>query len=194
MEIMARDTVYRCRKGCSECCTIKLEISPIEAAEISEKTRISANTFIDYTSGLGSLNVAKKWNSEGVSECFFLERGRCKINDYKPVTCKLYPLGLRLSYGGKEIKCEPIDTPRKSCDECIEKEFEERVLTAEEVKDIAEKIIKSRAAMAKLGKEAVLEGRLIDRAMKIYKELSLEEAVGLMKEKYGDWLEYNVSF
>ena len=195
MEIVAKDTTYMCKEGCFECCTMKLEIHPIEAYEISEKTSIPVTDFIDYTSGLGTLNV-RKIEKDGEPLCFFLKDGKCSINDYKPITCRLYPLGLIVEYSdaletGKIIS-EAVDVKRDSC-MFEEKEQKEFTLTSEEIKEISEKVIRTRATMDKLNDElkekAFLE--LYKRATQIYKEISLGECIKILKKRAGK-LEYNI--
>lgn len=196
MEFVAEDTTYDCRKGCTECCKVRLVIPVIEAMEIERNTGISANYFIDGTNGLGNLNI-RKVNVEGEPVCVFLKKGKCEIEDYKPVTCKLYPLGMMIHYGKAhetgEIISEPVSVKRKYCSYGHGKE-EEKTITADEIKRLAEKILKIKATTEKVLKEFGPEELFNhDKVMKAYDEITLEETVEIMRKKYGDYVEYNVS-
>jgi len=183
MKIRASQATYKCAEGCSECCGIALGMNMAEAAEISDKSGVPLYDFTEDTTGMGSLRVKKKPDS---TDCFFLENGRCRIYEYRPVACRLYPLKMSIDLTlGDDVVCSaaPIDRNTVCC------EYEkicrkEKVMPAEELAGIAERALRLQASLLKTLKgwrpgEEGMQARMLET----FRQTDLEEAVGILRKQ-----------
>lgn len=70
-----------CRKGCSACCYVNVQTTPLEASYIEEMTGIKMNKLMKgYMPHLDQKNTP----------CPFLKDGVCSVYDYRPMACRSF--------------------------------------------------------------------------------------------------------
>src|SRR5579859_7419166 len=99
---------YACR-ACSRCCWGKrIPINPYEVARLAEVLGQSTTEFLErHTTNGGSLLAVR---DDGA--CVFLGQGGCTVHAGRPLACRLYPLGRRVSSNGDEMFAEVVPHPR----------------------------------------------------------------------------------
>lgn len=70
-----------CKKGCSWCCRVPVDVSALEVQYISEKTGIKPN----------GLEKGKDWSRDpDKTKCPFLKDGCCSIYEHRPYNCRIF--------------------------------------------------------------------------------------------------------
>jgi uncharacterized protein len=83
---------------CSLCCSFKkIQVNPYEIARLAANLKITTSDVIRSNTSEG---VYLKTRDDG--QCVFLESGGCSVHPDRPLVCRLYPLGRRLSKHGEE--------------------------------------------------------------------------------------------
>lgn len=83
---------------CSQCCMDKkIQVNPYEIARLAANLQISTSEFLLSFTADGVYLGAK---SDG--PCVFLEENGCAVHPDRPLVCRLYPLGRRISADGDE--------------------------------------------------------------------------------------------
>jgi hypothetical protein len=70
-----------CKKGCSHCCHIKVEMTDLEAVQLGEAIGRRPNMNQRYTS------LDEAWFGYH-TPCPFLEDGECSIYEHRPMACR----------------------------------------------------------------------------------------------------------
>lgn len=114
--IRSQDTRYRRESAfsytchaCSRCCHDKIiQLNPYEVARLAENRGISTTEFLSrYTDTDGT---ALKRTNDGA--CVFLTSQGCGVHPDRPLVCRLYPLGRRMSAEGEETFHEVTPHPQ----------------------------------------------------------------------------------
>lgn len=89
---------YTCH-GCSRCCHDKIiQLNPYEVARLAENRRITTTEFLArYTERNGTVLQRVE---EGA--CVFLTPEGCGVHQDRPLVCRLYPLGRKVTAEGEE--------------------------------------------------------------------------------------------
>lgn len=90
---------YDCH-ACSRCCHEKvIQLNPYEAARLAGNRGLSTTEFLDrYTERSGT--VLRRTEADGA--CVFLTPEGCGVHPDRPLVCRLYPLGRRVTAEGVE--------------------------------------------------------------------------------------------
>ncbi|MBN1611688.1 MAG: YkgJ family cysteine cluster protein [Polyangiaceae bacterium] len=98
---------YACRR-CSRCCSGKrIPLDPYEVARIAEQLGLrTTETLERYTTNGGALLAVRE---EG--ECVFLGATGCAIHPARPLACRLYPLGRRVTPADEERFAAVVPDP-----------------------------------------------------------------------------------
>ncbi len=99
---------YECR-ACSRCCYDKvIQLNPYEVARLARNRGIGTTEFLArFTERNGT---ALRRTEEGA--CVFLTRQGCGVHPDRPLVCRLYPLGRRVSADGEETFREAEPHPQ----------------------------------------------------------------------------------
>ncbi len=99
---------YDCR-ACSRCCHDKIiQVNPYEVARLASNRGISTTDFLgQYTDTNGT--VLKRTDK---GACVFLTPQGCGVHQDRPLVCRLYPLGRRMSAEGEEMFHELTPHPQ----------------------------------------------------------------------------------
>jgi len=99
---------YACH-ACSRCCYDKvIQLNPYEAARLAQNLGMSTTEFLArYTERSGT---ALRHTEEGA--CVFLTPQGCGVHADRPLVCRLYPLGRRVSDDGQETFHELTPHPQ----------------------------------------------------------------------------------
>lgn len=89
---------YTCR-ACSRCCHDKIiQLNPYEVARLAENRRVTTTEFLArYTERNGTVLQRAE---EGA--CVFLTAEGCGVHQDRPLVCRLYPLGRKVTAEGEE--------------------------------------------------------------------------------------------
>jgi Fe-S-cluster containining protein len=89
---------YSCH-ACSRCCHDKIiHVNPYEVARLARNRGLSTTAFLDrYTDAHGT---TLKQTDQGA--CIFLNPQGCGVHPDRPLVCRLYPLGRRITAAGEE--------------------------------------------------------------------------------------------
>lgn len=86
-----REDDLRCRRGCTACCEVQLEVSPVEAAAVREALAVS--------SASARARLAQRLSRRSRS-CVMLESdGACAIYEARPLVCRTQGHALRYPAG-----------------------------------------------------------------------------------------------
>lgn len=98
---------YVCH-ACGRCCHNKIiQLNPYEVARLAQNRGISTTEFLSrYTAANGT---ALKQQDEGA--CVFLTSQGCGVHPDRPLVCRLYPLGRRVTAEGEEWFSEAAPHP-----------------------------------------------------------------------------------
>lgn len=90
---------YTCH-ACRRCCHDKIiQLNPYEVARLAGNRGVSTTEFLDrYTERSGT--VLRR--TEGNGACVFLASEGCGVHPDRPLVCRLYPLGRRVTAEGEE--------------------------------------------------------------------------------------------
>jgi uncharacterized protein len=90
---------YACR-ACSRCCAHKIiQVNPYEVARLARLMGLSTADFrARYTESGGA--ILKRTDDD---VCVFLGETGCSVHPDRPLVCRLYPLGRRVSPDGVEV-------------------------------------------------------------------------------------------
>ncbi len=99
---------YTCH-ACSRCCHDKIiQLNPYEAARLADNRGIGTTEFLSrYTDANGT---ALKRVEAGA--CVFLTAHGCGVHADRPLVCRLYPLGRRVTAEGEESFSEAAPHPQ----------------------------------------------------------------------------------
>lgn len=99
---------YTCH-ACSRCCHDKIiQLNPYEVARLAQNRGGTTTEFLArYTERNGT---ALRRTEEGA--CVFLTPQGCGVHQDRPLVCRLYPLGRRVSAGGEETFHELAPHPQ----------------------------------------------------------------------------------
>jgi len=90
---------YTCQR-CSRCCRNKLiQVNPYEIARLARNRRRSTGDFRAAWTDDGAGNYLRR-NADGT--CVFLGSQGCTVHADRPLVCRLYPLGRRVTADGVE--------------------------------------------------------------------------------------------
>ncbi len=113
-----RDSVfgYTCNQ-CILCCRFKtIQLNPYEVARLARNRQVTTTVFIEQYTGSGGTVLAA--NDDGT--CVFLGSEGCDVHADRPLVCRLYPLGRRVSFTGDETFAQV------ACDEGCRGVFHEK--------------------------------------------------------------------
>lgn len=98
---------YTCH-ACSRCCHDKIiQLNPYEVARLAENRRVTTTEFlVRYTERNGTV---LRRVEEGA--CVFLTPEGCGVHQDRPLVCRLYPLGRRVTADGVESFREVVPHP-----------------------------------------------------------------------------------
>jgi Fe-S-cluster containining protein len=97
---------YECH-GCGRCCFGKtIPVNPYEVARIAALLGTTTTDVLARLTAHGGATLATREDGG----CVFLSGRTCGIHDARPLACRLYPLGRRLS-GGAERFAEVVPQP-----------------------------------------------------------------------------------
>ena len=104
--------------GCGECCRLPgggVEVAISEAREIAAYLNISYNSFVNEYCISDEDGLKIKDND--LQHCIFLEHGRCKIYEVRPLQCRTFPFwpeNIKSQYRWNLLKdfCPGIDSGR----------------------------------------------------------------------------------
>ncbi|MBI3581806.1 MAG: YkgJ family cysteine cluster protein [Nitrospinae bacterium] len=85
-------TVSCCGKGGS---VMPPFLTFYDVKTISERTGLSPDKFSDEVVNPATGNVVKFLKTNFAEGCHFLSAGRCRIHEFRPVDCRLFPLDLK---------------------------------------------------------------------------------------------------
>lgn len=99
---------YTCH-ACRRCCHDKIiQLNPYEVARLAANRGVSTTEFlVRYTAANGT---ALKQTDQGA--CVFLTPDGCGVHPDRPLVCRLYPLGRRMSAEGEESFREVMPHPQ----------------------------------------------------------------------------------
>jgi len=99
---------YICH-GCSRCCHDRaIQVNPYEVARLAKNRGLSTTEFrARHTDANGTI---LKRTAEGA--CVFLAHQGCGVHEDRPLVCRLYPLGRRVTAGGGETFHELTPHPQ----------------------------------------------------------------------------------
>jgi Fe-S-cluster containining protein len=112
---------YTCHT-CSRCCYHKIiHLNPYEVARLAQNRGISTTEFVSrYTTFNGT---ALKQQDDGA--CIFLTSQGCDVHTDRPLVCRLYPLGRRITAEGEEWFSEAAPHPESAGEYGIDGTVEE---------------------------------------------------------------------
>lgn len=98
---------YDCH-GCGRCCYDKIiHLNPYEVSRLAQNREMGTTDFLErYTAANGT---ALKQRDDG--SCIFLRSQGCGVHQDRPLVCRLYPLGRRVTAEGEEWFSEAIPHP-----------------------------------------------------------------------------------
>jgi hypothetical protein len=98
---------YTCH-ACRRCCHDKIiRLNPYEVARLAQNRGVSTTEFLaQYT---GAQGTALKQVDQGA--CVFLTPEGCGVHADRPLVCRLYPLGRRVTAEGRETFHELLPNP-----------------------------------------------------------------------------------
>jgi len=116
MNNILKELSLKCCK-CGKCCRFTINITPFDIWRIERKTGLNPRDFTlvvtrpDRFGGRYIQFLMKLTNSN----CIFLSENICKINDFKPITCRLFPFR---EYEDGEIHWmhDHVDFIKQNCD------------------------------------------------------------------------------
>ena len=89
---------YACH-GCSHCCYHKtIHLNPYEVARLAQNRAMSTTAFLDRYTAENGTALRQKENGA----CIFLTPQGCSVHPDRPLVCRLYPLGRRVTSEGEE--------------------------------------------------------------------------------------------
>lgn len=99
---------YDCR-ACSRCCHDKIiQLNPYEVARLAENRGLSTTEFlVRYTERNGTALSRVEHGA-----CVFLTPRGCDVHPDRPLVCRLYPLGRRMTAEGEEMFHELTPHPQ----------------------------------------------------------------------------------
>lgn len=98
---------YRCN-ACSRCCQHKvIQVNPYEVARLARLTGMSFAEFRAACTEDGKGAILRR--TENTDTCIFLGEKGCTVHPDRPLVCRLYPLGRRVTADGTEswVQVEP---------------------------------------------------------------------------------------
>src|SRR6476469_3884424 len=101
---------YECR-GCRRCCYDKaIPVNPYEIARLAEVIGTTTTDVLARftTTGGAILSI----QADGA--CIFLGERGCTVHDGRPLACRLYPLGRRVTPNGEERFAEVVPHPESA--------------------------------------------------------------------------------
>jgi uncharacterized protein len=99
---------YTCH-ACSRCCHDKIiHLNPYEAARLAENRGISTTEFLSRYTAANGTALAQAGNGA----CVFLTPQGCGVHPDRPLVCRLYPLGRRVTAEGEETFHEVTPHPQ----------------------------------------------------------------------------------
>ena len=99
---------YDCH-ACSRCCYDKIiKVNPYEVARLADNLGLSTTEFLSrYTTANGTT-----LKQTDLGACVFLTPQGCGVHQDRPLVCRLYPLGRRVSGDGAETFREVMPHPQ----------------------------------------------------------------------------------
>jgi uncharacterized protein len=106
--------------ACGKCCRDKrITLFPYEIARLAAACGTATGLVIEkYTDENGTVLLMR----ENDDCCVFLQNGRCSVHSGRPLSCRLYPLGRKITESGEsfiETKTPPFCRGRRGSDAAI---------------------------------------------------------------------------